>query len=256
MARFDVALNFVERARVAQSKADLLRLLEAASIEIGFHYFALVHHVDLRRASSDIIRLDNYPAPWANHFVENGLYAEDPIHRACLTSNVGFTWADVPRIIAITGEQRSILENAAKHGLGDGYTVPVNIPGEPSGSCSFATRHGRRLPEQNLLLAQLIGAFAFQAARRLSQNGSLPPQSPPRLTPRQRDCLLLAIQGKTDWEIGRILDLSEETVSQHLDMARERYDVAKRLPLAVRAIFDGQVSFIEALSWQFPQKRE
>jgi len=256
MPRLDVAKQFVELARLSRTQSELARLLEDASIEIGCRYFALVHHVDLRRASPDIIRLDNYPASWASHFVENVLYAEDPIHRACLTSNVGFTWVDVPKIIAVTGQQRSILENAAKHGLGDGYTVPVHIPGERSGSCSFATRHGRSLPEANLLLAQLIGAFAFQAARNLNRHGSVLPQIPLRLTPRQRDCLLLAIQGKTDWEIGRILDLSEETVSQHLDMARERYGVTKRLPLAVRAIFDGQVSFIEALSGQFPRKGE
>jgi hypothetical protein len=30
-------------------------------------------------------------------------------------------------------------------------------------------------------------------------------------------------------------------------MARARYGVTKRLPLAVHAIFDGQISFIEAL---------
>src|SRR5258707_679819 len=134
MPRFDIAQQFVEQAETIQSKAELLRLLEDAAIEMGFQYFALVHHVDLRRPSSQIIRLENYPETWATHFIENGLYAEDPIHWACLTSNTGFTWADVPKKIAITSRQRAILENAGKHGLGDGYTVPANIPGERSGS--------------------------------------------------------------------------------------------------------------------------
>lgn len=200
MPRLEIAQQFVDQARISQTQSELARLLEDGSAEIGFHYFALVHHVDLRRASANIIRLENYPAPWASHFVENGLYAEDPIHRACLTSNVGFAWTEVSRMIAITGRQRSILEDAAKYGLGDGYTVPANIPGESSGSCSFATRRGLTLPTGNLLLAQVIGAFAFQAARRLIGNRSIRPQDQPRLTPRQRDCLILAIQGKTDWE--------------------------------------------------------
>jgi LuxR family quorum-sensing system transcriptional regulator CciR len=248
MSRLEVADQFVERARATQNNSDLGRLLEDASAEIGFRHFALIHHVDLRRASPHIIHLDNYPESWASHFIENGLYAEDPIHQACLTSNVGFTWANVPRMIAITSRQRSILESATLHGLGDGYTVPTNIPGESSGSCSFATRRGLSLPEENLLLAHLIGEFAFEAARRLNQTDLFPRRNPPRLTPRQRDCLLLAIHGKTDWEISRILGLSEETVTRHLNMARERYGVTKRLPLAVHAIFDGQISFLEALS--------
>jgi LuxR family transcriptional regulator, quorum-sensing system regulator CciR len=165
---------------------------------------------------------------------------------------VGFAWEEVPGKIAMTSRQRAILENAAKHGLRDGYTVPANIPGHSSGSCSFATRRGQRFPEENLLLAQLIGGFAFQAARNLSQIGSAHPQSLPRLTPRQHECLLLAIQGMSDWNIGRVLGLSSETVNQHFDMARRRFHVATRLQLALCAIFDGQISFIEALSWLFP----
>jgi LuxR family quorum-sensing system transcriptional regulator CciR len=256
MPRIEVAEQFLEQAQALETKSELFQLLADVSIEIGFQHFALVHHVDLRSPSPHVIHLDNYPASWASYFIQNRLYVDDPIHRACLTSNVGFAWANVPRMIRVTNRQRSILENAAKHGLGDGFTVPANLPGQSSGSCSFATGHGRSLPEENLLVAQLIGGFAFEAARHLNQNGSSLPQNPPRLTPRQLDCLLLAIHGKTDWEISRILDLSEATVGQHLDMARGRYGVNKRLPLAIRAIFDGQISFIEALSWQFPRKKE
>ena len=39
-------------------------------------------------------------------------------------------------------------------------------------------------------------------------------------------CLLLAMQGKSDWDIGQILGLSPETVNQHFDMARSRFGVA------------------------------
>ena len=184
---------------------------------------------------------------WVEHFIRNGLYSYDPVLVASLTSAVGFVWSDIPMMIEMTGKQRLLLEGAAKHGLGDGFTVPAHIPGETSGSCSFAAKPGVSVPAANLLLAQLIGAFAFQAARHLNKRNSAAFQQVQRLTARQRDCLLWAIKGKTDWEISQILGLSEQTVSRHLDMARERYGVTKRLPLAVRAIFDGQISFIEAL---------
>jgi len=200
MPRLEVAQEFIEQAQASQTQAELFQLLEDVAQEIGFHYFALIHHRDFRRSPPRMIRFENYPESWAAHFVENGLYAYDPIHCACLTSNVGFAWADVPRKIAITSRQRTILEDAAKHGLGEGFTVPANIPGECSGSCSFAMRRGVSLREENLLLAQLIGGFAFQAARRLASDGFPPPPRPPRLTPRQHDCLLLAIQGKSDWD--------------------------------------------------------
>ena len=256
MSKLDVAHSFIQRAQASHTDLELRQLLEDVTFEFGFRYFALVHHVDLRRQSPDAFRLENYPQAWSSHFVEKGLYAEDPIHRACLRSNIGFTWAEVPRKIPITTRQRSILEQAAKHGLGEGYTVPANIPGETSGSCSFATKSGIALPTENLLMADLIGRFAFQTARNLNQDSSAAPRPGPYLTPRQRDCLLLVAQGKTDWEIGRILNLSEETVGQHLDTARERYGVTTRAQLVIHAIFDGQISFTEAMSWQFPRTRE
>jgi LuxR family transcriptional regulator, quorum-sensing system regulator BjaR1 len=37
-----------------------------------------------------------------------------------------------------------------------------------------------------------------------------------KLTKRQIECLLLAADGKTKWEIGRILGISENTSKKHL----------------------------------------
>jgi hypothetical protein len=50
-----------------------------------------------------------------------------------------------------------------------------------------------------------------------------------------------------------MLGLSPETVNRHFDIALDRFGVAKRQQLAVRAIYDGQISFIEALSRQLPE---
>ena len=247
MSQIDIVEGFIKSTRVVRTEVDLLLIMEQITLEIGFHHFALISHVDLRLPRKNKIHFDNYPVPWAKHFITKGLYAHDPILQASLTSNVGFAWADVPRMISITSRHRAILDDAAKNGLGEGFTVPANIPGEHFGSCSFATKRGVAAPAANFLFAQLIGAFAYQAARRLKQ-GSFPlRERPPSLTPRQRDCLLWAVRGKTDWEIGRILGLKEETVTEYLNAARERYGVTKRLPLAIHAIFDGHISFIEAL---------
>jgi len=247
MSQLDVTREFIQRVQDTPTEAELHRLLEDVTVEIGFRYFALISHVDFRYSRRDTIRLDNYPKSWTEKFVNNGFFARDPVLQASLTSTVGFTWSDLPSIIDIDKSQRAILESAGKHGLGSGFTVPANIPGEINGSCSFATREGTDFPSTNLLVAQLIGTFAFEAARRLSRTESRHRRNAPHLTPRQRDCLLWASRGKTDWEIGHILGLKEETVTEYLNAARQRYGVTKRLPLAIRAIFDGQISFIEAL---------
>jgi LuxR family quorum-sensing system transcriptional regulator CciR len=56
-----------------------------------------------------------------------------------------------------------------------------------------------------------------------------------------------AARGKSDWEISRILGISQDTVIEHLRHARERYGVGKRTPLAIHALFDGTIGFLDVL---------
>lgn len=69
----------------------------------------------------------------------------------------------------------------------------------------------------------------------------------PQLTQRQLDCLLFVANGKSDWAIGKILGLSPATVHQHVGDAMRRYSVATRTQLVVRALFDSQICYNEAL---------
>src|SRR3546814_11918958 len=118
-----------------------------------------------------------------------------------------------------------------------GFTVPANVPGEPSGSCSFANVADIPVDEATLPLAQLVGIFAFERARSYSGIRAFE-KSQPRLTDRQRDCLLWAGRGKTDWATGRILGIKEDTVERYPPNARERYGVPKRTMFLVRSLLD------------------
>jgi DNA-binding CsgD family transcriptional regulator len=72
-------------------------------------------------------------------------------------------------------------------------------------------------------------------------------QGPVQLTDRKRECVIWAARGKSDWEIARILGISDQTVIEHLKHARERYGVGRRTLLAVHALFDGTIGFLDVL---------
>ena len=244
---FDRLDAFVRDASKAQSKSDLEELLAEVSVEMGFSYFALTHHVDYKRAASRAIRIANYPSDWVEFFDEQKLGPMDPVHRASQLTNVGFAWSRLDHLIRLTPRDRQLLELASRQGIGSGFTIPAHVPGESHGSCSFATNADQPLHEAHLPLAQLVGAFAFEAARRVWRVRHVDMHSSPQLTDRQRECVLWAARGKSDWEIARILGLSHETVIQYLKRARERYGVSKRTVLAVHALFDGTISFNDVL---------
>ena len=236
---------FVRDVRGLESEEALTEALSDVSNDLGFRYFALTHHVDIRKSSA-AIRLHNYPAGWAEWFDDQRLGGADPVHRASNLTSVGFAWSQLEEMIALTADDRVVLDLARKEGIGDGFTVPAHVPGEAHGSCSFAAEIGTAVREEHLPLAQLVGAFAFEAARRMRRPREPLPQMP-RLTDRQRECVMWAARGKSDWEISQILGISEETVGEHLRHARERYGVGKRTVLAVHALFDGTIGFLDVL---------
>jgi len=246
MGLYKVAAEFERQAQDCVDDNELRTLLEDASHELGFEHFAIVHSVSFRREDASFISLDNYPEAWAEEFVGGLLYLDDPVLQASQRTAKGFRWSDVGQMLKISGRHAQVLQRSARYGMGLGFTVPANVPGEPNGSCSFAVRRGRDLPEDRLRCAELIAIDAFDAGRRLRglpHVGDLP-----HLSRRQRQCMRLLAAGKTDWEISKILGISHETVRRYVKSAREAYDVVSRAQLVARALRDGQISFDDAIA--------
>jgi LuxR family quorum-sensing system transcriptional regulator CciR len=223
----------------------LRALLEAVTDELGFDFFALLHHSSLDPGRRPGLRIDNYPCAWAAELVAGNLARADPVHLSSRRSSSAFGWAEIGSIVRLGDREKGILDRSRYHGIGDGLTVPANVPLEPCGSCSFAVRRGRDLPRQRLLCAELVGAHAFRAARRIMR---LPKAGePPRLSAREVECLRLVAAGKTDWEAATILGISVETARQYVKRARTAYDVATRTQLVVHGLRDEWVTFEEAI---------
>lgn len=229
MHAWAVASEFAYRMDHVTSLDDIRALLANACAHMGLSYFALTHHVELTTTSSRVARIHNYPEAWARWFDANRLGISDPIHRASHRTIGGFLWREVPDMIGMTRLDHKIFALAREAGLGDGVTVPANIPGETRGSCSFAVAPGRSLPDGAVCFAELIGIRAFKGMRRVAGSAST---DIAHLTDRQRECVYWAIQGKTDREIACILSISRETVIDHLRHARQALCVHNRSQLA------------------------
>ena len=68
------------------------------------------------------------------------------------------------------------------------------------------------------------------------------PSGSPHLTPRERECLLWTAHGKTAWEIGQILGISDGTVVFHLKNATRKFNVFTKYHAVVKAIMLGLIS--------------
>jgi LuxR family quorum-sensing system transcriptional regulator CciR len=237
--------HFEASAGLCSNDSQLRAVVADAARELGFDYFALLHHSSLAAPAPSLIRIDTYPSGWEQELVARGLIGSDPVHHACARTNIGFSWSELPALVTIGPRQSELLERAKRFGIGDGFSVPVNIPGEPTGSCSFAMRTGSALSVQRLLCAEQVGAHAFRAARRIHDYPLV--ARTPHLSRRERQCVRLLAGGKSDWEIAAILGISVETAHQYVKRARAAYDVVSRAQLVACGLRDSVISFDEAI---------
>jgi DNA-binding CsgD family transcriptional regulator len=234
----------------ADKEEQLFAALSNAADRMGFDLFALAFDRRGGGGEGASMLVHNYPDVWANVYVGFDLSGTDPIRRAGERSMTGFQWCDVDRYIPLSCGDRQLLKVARESGIGDGYTVPRHLPGEASGSCSFAVVPNARIPLEMLHAAEIVGAVALAAARQLVGTGSYTRRAV--LTERQRECVLWSARGKTAGETAGILGISEETVVRHLKMARERYSVPCRQMLILCALFDGVIGFSDVYDWWRP----
>lgn len=246
---FEIVRDFVDASANIRDMAALREAVQTSSRELGFDYFAIIHHIRFGRPSSDKVRLTNYPLDWIAKLREHEDFQE-PVLKAAERTSSGFLWSRLQEHVALGDRQLKYMKRAVRYGLGEGFTVPNHIPGETPGSCHFAVKRREDLPEHNLPAAQALGCFAFEAARRLIQRSHEPSDAylpPAPLTDRQHDCLVYAARGKSDTVIAQLLNIRPKTVNEHIEAAKRRYLVATRAQLIVRALFRSEICFSEVL---------
>src|SRR5690606_1372217 len=88
---------------------------------------------------------------------------------------------------------------------------------------------------------QVMAMHLYGAASRRDE--PLPVENPQRtLSRRERQCLELVAQGKSDWAIGQILRISEHTVHRYIENAKRRLGVATRVQAIMLALQARQIA--------------
>jgi LuxR family quorum-sensing system transcriptional regulator CciR len=244
-SRARIVQDFAHAARAARSMTQLRGLLCETTWALGFHHLLL-------QGATGQVWLADLPPGWNAVAPASG----DAVLAAAVQSYAPFLWSDISRLVALSRPQRDFLDAAHAAGIGAAVAVPIHRPrgAQEAGSysvfagcCSFLMKNGVPLPLESLAAAHYVGALAFDAAENLREPKSDAPRGP-QLTPRQRDCVVLVAQGKSDWEIGQVLGISESTVHKHIEDAKRRFGVSTRVQLVVRSLFDARLSFSDVMS--------
>lgn len=253
MEPFDLVQSFMECGARALSIQDLTAAFQDALEHLGFRHFACCSHADPLKPPRSAIMMQTYPSHWVRAYSERKLHQIDPVLLHAERTFLPFFW-DAPEFRArLTAPQREILTEAASLGVALGYTVPIHtpwVPGALRASCSVVP-DSRSIEAPSYLAVQLMTMYLYDAANRKHEmQSALSPQS--ALSLRERQCLELVAQGKSNWAIGQILRISEHTVHRHIESAKQRLGVATRVQAVIGAAQGRQISVGDAIRADAP----
>lgn len=166
----------------------------------------------------------NWSEAFQRAYEQHGLHRFKLVLGALRSDPLPFVW-DVETLY---GADEDDPPPAARMLVEAGYLAGVLLPVHGmtgfNGAVSFAGRSCDLTPRaERALHVFAMGLFSMLAAVRFEENRQNNP-----LTGRERDCLRLAMLGKTSSEIGIILELSEHTVSQYFTTAQRKLNASNR----------------------------
>ncbi|CAE7211281.1 lcfB [Symbiodinium sp. CCMP2456] len=184
--------------------------------------------------------LATFPDSWIGHYLARGYGDIDPTFLAATGTTLPFDWLTLTARGDLSSGQRRLLNEAEDFGLGLGATVPIHGPDSGLSTLNVTARQAQPAFEGTYRQSRhdlvWIAAQVHEAFLRLSQDA--PETQRVRLTDRERDCLLWTARGKTAWEVGQILSISEETVLFHLKNGTRKLGVFSKHHAVVKACRD------------------
>lgn len=189
-----------------------------------------------RRLSGKPRLITTYPEQWTSHYLRSRYERIDPVIARALQNPEPFQWgAGLPSAFT-SPEQQRLLDEASQFGIRTGFTVPIHDGRGPIAALTFAANQ-REAPfelciNSHARVLQLMAIYFHAHVRR-----KLPDEhriGAILLSPREFECLEWAAQGKSCWEIGRILGISRHTVASYLDIAKEKLGVRTIVQAAAR----------------------
>jgi DNA-binding CsgD family transcriptional regulator len=221
----------------ARNENEFLRALEDMGARLGFKHvlFGMWRH---SVANHKVVSVNNYSTSWRLRAQElaGSCETKDPTIKQYRTSLLPFVWDREQYVAADVGD---LWEEFSAHGFFSGIAVPMRSVDGYSAALGLS-RDGPLPREQNELLrlvadAQLFAMFSQSAASRLFITDTVL-YSLPQLTGRELEALKWTKEGKTAWEVGRILGISERTAVFHLSNCAQKLGVSGKRAAVVKAI--------------------
>ena len=183
----------------------------------------------------------SYPLEWVRSYFENNLFIDDPVIRASEKASKAFTWESAYRDEGAENDFNEFVSLANDYGLRKGVASLCNsCNGDGEKTLISLETNGNNIDEEYLSIVDYILPHIHESVVRVDEQKKSR-EKITGLTRRELETLKWAQEGKTAWEIGIILSISERTVKYHLNNIYQKLNVANRSQAIVKAMRHGLI---------------
>ena len=235
--------DFSESLSQVTSLDEIKQVCNLFCERIGFEYYLFGICSVTSLSQPQITTISNYPDEWFKSYFDEGMQKHDPVVKYCFEHTAPVRWDKLVLMEEyITPVGAQIMARAAECGLVNGLSIPLKAPSGEVAIFSLSTRNAEDMDTRLLFAlahAQAMGVTLFEHCARVIADTSTDKSQ--RLTPREIECLFWACEGKTTWEISKIIDVTERTIIFHLTSATKKLGAVNRQHAVAKAIIMGLV---------------
>jgi DNA-binding CsgD family transcriptional regulator len=220
----------------ARSRDALRHELGRFTKSMAFETFSAITVVDHALGRSDFIALDNCPNGFREVMDNPQLHQRDPVMQHCKRQSVPIVWDQRTYVKENAGD---LWDVQASFGYRTGIALALHLP--EGRHFVLGMERSEALPadsgELTRMVAdmQLFAVHAMDTALRVL----LPTEQQldqPHLTPRELEALRWTMDGKTAWEVGAILSITERTAVLHLSNAMHKLGCNNKHQAVLKAL--------------------
>lgn len=203
---------------------------------LGFDTVSAVAVIDRGIGRSDFVVVDNTPQEWKGAFNDARGMQRDPVMQHCKRQSLPIIWDQGTYTSQGQGE---LWEEQARYGYQTGIAMALHLP--EGRHFMLGVDRDRALPSDRHELTrvvadlQLFAVHALDAAMRVLLPSDPSPDTP-SLTPRELEAMRWTMDGKTAWEVGSILGITERTAVLHLNNAMRKLGCVNKHQAVLKAL--------------------
>jgi DNA-binding CsgD family transcriptional regulator len=203
---------------------------------LGFETMSAMLVIDHTLGEAEFITVDNTPRAYKESFQNPMNGRRDPVMQHCKRRSVPIIWDQATYVSNGMGDK---WEEQSHFGISNGIALALHMP---EGRHFFlGVERDRPVPadpsELTRVVAdlQLFAVYAQDAALRILAPRAMDP-SLPSLSPRELESLRWTMEGKTAWEVGSMLGISERTAALHVNNASHKLGCVNKHQAVLKAL--------------------